>query len=198
MSSRSSTDPDTAAAVSGNADELILVGRVRRSHGVRGAVLVESLTDNPARFAAGSRLRLRGPAVGDGLGGDDDFLTVDHSQEHGGGLMVWFEGIGDREAADGLRGSELAVAEDEVPPLQEDGVWLEFQLVGCRVHDAKAGDLGEVRNLAEDGGGLLLVVDDGLRSLPIPFVREFLVEVDVAAKRIEVSLPEGLIEACAG
>jgi ribosomal 30S subunit maturation factor RimM len=54
-----------------------------------------------------------------------------------------------------------------------------------------------VVDLVEDGGGLLLVVAGEGRRVPVPFVERFLVRVDVAARRIEVSLPEGLVEACA-
>lgn len=186
-------------------EELVLVGHVRRAHGVRGAVLVESLSDNPDRFAAGSRMWLRedaeataAPATPDAPPDldPDDALVVERCQEHSGALMVWFEGVADRDAADALRGADLVVPASEVPP-PADGEWYEFQLVGCRVHDAEEGDLGTVSALVEDGGGLLLVVDDGLRRLPIPFVRDFLVEVDAEAQRIDVRLPPGLIEACA-
>lgn len=182
-------------------EELVLVGRVRRAHGVRGAVLVESLSDNPDRFAAGSRIWLREDAeAASGLASSDldpaDALEVESSQEHSGALMVWFEGVTDRDAADRLRGADLVVPASQVPP-PEEGEWYEFQLVGCRVHDAAEGDLGTVSALVEDGGGLLLIVDDGLHRLPIPFVRDFLVEVDLEAERIDVDLPAGLIEACA-
>jgi len=179
-------------------DDLILVGRVRRAHGVRGAVLVESLSDNPARFAAGSHMWLREDleAVPPSPPDPADALVVTQSQEHSGSMMVWFEGVADRDAADRLRGADLVVPTAEVPP-PADGEWYEFQLVGCRVHDAAEGDLGTVSALVEDGGGLLLIVEDGLRRLPIPFVRDFLVEVDLEAQRIDVDLPPGLIEACA-
>ena len=68
---------------------------------------------------------------------------------------------------------------------------------GCRCRDAAAGDLGEVVDLVEDGGGLLLVVDDGQRRVPVPFVRAFLRRVDPEGREIELELPPGLLEACA-
>lgn len=184
MSSRSSTDQPGTDPTAG---ELILVGRIRRPHGVHGAVVVESLSDNPQRFAAGSRLWTD-------AGGH---LTVERAQEHRGALLVWFETVEDRDAAEALRGAELSVPESEVPA-PEEGVWYQYQLVGCRCHDAAAGELGTVLEVLEDGGGLLLLVeDDAGRRLPVPFVAAFLRRVDVEARRIDLALPPGLIEACA-
>ena len=76
------------------------------------------------------------------------------------------------------------------------GTYYWYQLLGCRC-SAGGEELGEVTDLLEDGGGLLLVVADGERQVPIPFVRSFLKEVDVERGRIELDLPEGLLEACA-
>ena len=142
MSSKSSTEPQ--------GQEPVLVGRVRRPHGVRGAVIVESLTDVPHRWAPGSRLLDAADTRRE--------LEVERSQEHSGALLVWFRGVGDRDGADALRGVELAVREEDVPT-PEEGTWYQFQLVGCRCRDAEAGDLGEVVDLVEDGGGDLLLVD---------------------------------------
>jgi 16S rRNA processing protein RimM len=174
------------------AQETVLVGIVRRPHGVRGTVIVEPLTDNAERWQPGSRLLASGGA----LGTAGRTLTVERAQPHSGAALVWFEGVADREAALALRGCKLAVPVSEVPP-PEEGTWYEFQLFGCRCRDAAAGDLGEVVEVLEDGGGLLLVVDDGERRLPVPFVAAFLRRVDVEAKEIDLELPPGLIEACA-
>jgi 16S rRNA processing protein RimM len=201
----------------------VLVGRIVRPHGVRGELVVEVLSDNPERLAAGSELLVTGdepdaaPAVRSG-GGDPGpwgsarypagsppppeggsppaVLRVATSRPHRGRVLVEFEGVGDREAAERLRGLGLAVERAAVPPAPS-GTWYHFQLLGCRCRDAAAGDLGEVVELVEDGGGLLLVVDDGRRRLPVPFVGEFVRRVDLGAGVIEVELPPGLIETCA-
>jgi 16S rRNA processing protein RimM len=108
---------------------------------------------------------------------------------------VRFAGVADREAAAALRGGWLEIERSLVPPAPP-GTYYRYELLGCRCMDSGV-DLGEVVEVVEDGGGLLLVVSDGSREVPVPFVARFLRRVDVAGGRIEVALPPGLIEACA-
>jgi 16S rRNA processing protein RimM len=188
---------DSLTETASSAPSTVAVGRVLRPHGIRGEVVVEVMSDVPERFAAGAELLLM--AVGQAGEAAPEAarrrLTIKTVRPHRGVLLVRFAGVGDRDEADLLRG-ELAVPAGEVPE-PPAGTWYHFQLLGCRVADREAGELGEVVDLLEDGGGLLLVVEGGGRRVPVPFVERFLVSVDVAARRIEVALPEGLVEACA-
>jgi len=169
--------------------ERVLVGRVVRPHGVRGEVVVESLTDRASRFDAGRRLGCR-------AGSATSVLTVARSRPGSTGLIVAFEEIGDREAAAALRGAELEVDRAEVPPAKS-GEYYYYELVGARCVDARDGELGRVVDLEEGPAGLLLwVEDDAGRRLPLPFVERFVAGVDRAARRIDWRLPEGLIAAC--
>jgi 16S rRNA processing protein RimM len=173
--------------------ELAEVGRVLRPHGVRGELVVEGWSEKEDRFAPGAGL----------LRADGSRLVVAATRSHHGRLLVRFEGIEDRDRADELRGAVLHVERKEVPPAPE-GSYYHFDLVGCRVEDRSRGELGVVDGVVEDGGGALLrVVARGSgdargsgRELLMPFVRAYLVRVDIAARRIEVDLPEGLLEAC--
>lgn len=183
-SSRKTTDP---ADIAGRADlpERVSVGRVLRPHGVRGEVVVEVLSDVPDRLAPGRRLWAFGNRP----------VTVESQRPHKSGALVRFAGIDDRDRAEELRDALLEVDRSEVPAAPE-GTYYWYQLLGCRC-SAGGEDLGEVTDLVEDGGGLLLVVSRDGRQVPIPFVRSFLKEVDVERGRIELDLPEGLLEACA-
>ncbi|HEX5720466.1 MAG TPA: ribosome maturation factor RimM, partial [Thermoanaerobaculia bacterium] len=100
-----------------------------------------------------------------------------------------------RDQAEELRDALLEVDRSDVPDAPA-GTYYWYQLLGCRCR-VDGEDLGEVTDLVEDGGGLLLVVSKDGRQVPIPFVRSFLKEVDVERGRIELDLPEGLLEACA-
>ena len=193
MSSKSSrkTTTDTPADAAGRADlpERVAVGRVLRPHGVRGEVVVEVLSDVPGRLAPGRSLSASW------AGKPERIVTVESYRVHKTGALVRFAGFEDRDQAEELRDALLEVDRSEVPAAPE-GTYYWYQLLGCRCW-VDGEDLGEVTDLVEDGGGLLLVVSKEGRQVPIPFVQSFLKEVDVERGRIELDLPEGLLEACA-
>jgi len=185
MSSRSSR-------TEGRADlpERVTVGRVLRPQGVRGEMVVAVLSDVPRRFAPGTKLLMAREE-----GGPAEPVVVESERPHKGGAVIRLAGVGDRDQAEELRGRWLEVERSDVPAAPP-GTYYHFELLGCRCFDGGR-ELGEVVDLAEDGGGLLLIVADGERRVPIPFVARFLREIDVAAGRIDLDLPPGLIEVCA-
>jgi 16S rRNA processing protein RimM len=155
--------------------------------------MVEVLSDVPSRLAPGSRLIASRGSQSERT--PERTLTVAASQPHKTGARVRFEGVGDRDGAEALRGLTLEVERSAVPAA-EAGTYYYYELLGCRCHDGER-DLGEVVDLVEDGGGLLLIVADGEQQVPVPFVERFLREVDVVRGRIVLDLPPGLLEACA-
>jgi 16S rRNA processing protein RimM len=167
--------------------DIVVVGRVIRPHGLGGEVVVEIETDVPERFDPGSMLRL-GPRGRE--------VEVAESRPFGDRLLVRFSGFEDRTAVERLRGLDLTVERGEVPPAPA-GSFYHFELLDCWCHDAREGELGTVVALHEDGGGTLLEVVNGERKLLVPFVEAFVVRVDVAARRIELDLPPGLVDVCA-
>ena len=179
--------------------ERVAVGRVTSAHGLRGEVAVEVLSDVAGRFAPGASLLLtaRGEAPRPVVVASSRHFTSRHKDR----LLLSLQGIDDRTAAEALRGALLEVDAAAVPPAPE-GSWYHFDLVGCRCTDRRAGELGEVVEVVEGGGGDLLRVvaptreGEPARELLLPFVDAYLAEVDVAGRRILWELPEGLIEAC--
>lgn len=183
MSSRS---PNEASPL---LPDRVLVGRIRRPHGVRGELLVEVVSDVPGRLAPGSELWLESPE------GDSRMVTVAAHRAHPRGARLLLEGIEDREAAARLRGAVLETERHAVTPAPA-GSYYYFELTGCLCRDTRHGDLGQVCEVIEDGGGLLLEVRAGERLLLVPFVEEYVAAVDVAGRRIELQLPSGLLETC--
>ena len=200
MSSTSSKS--SGAAGRDDLPETVAVGRILRPHGLRGEVAVEVLTDAPRRLDPGSSLLLVRE-------GEPPVPVLVAARRAAGGPakaapphrarrafeLLRLAGIEDREGAEALRGGWLEIERSRVPPAPP-GTYYRYELVGCRC--ASGGEeLGEVVEVVEDGGGLLLLVSDGRREVPVPFVARFLRAVDVEHARIELDLPPGLIEACA-
>ena len=185
--------------------EAVLVGTILRPHGIKGEVTVALWSDYDRRFAPGAELRAAPPA-GTTPSADvklrERRLRVERSSPYKGGLRVAFADIGDRESAESLRGLELWVPLAEVPDAP-DGAYYVFELIGCRCFDERppegAGsvEIGTVVDIQADGGGTLLEVERDGRRTVLPFVEAYLVRVDLEARRIDLRLPEGLLETCA-
>ena len=108
--------------------------------------------------------------------------------------MLKLFGVADASTAAGLKGLEAASPAGEVPILPEGRYWVS-RLLGARVADETRGDLGIVTDVVETGGAdLLLVREESGRERLVPLAREIVREIDEAAGRIIVRLPEGLFE----
>jgi 16S rRNA processing protein RimM len=166
----------------------LVVGRVGRAHGVRGEVAVEVRTDAPEiRFAPGSVLATDPETVGP--------LTVAQVRRHSGRLLVTFAGVGDRSAAETLRGTLLLADAAAVPPLDDPDEFWDHELLGLAAVDRTGSPLGEVTDVLHPAGHDLLVVrrpDGG--ELLVPFVSEIVPEVDLARRTLVVDPPPGLLD----
>ena len=167
----------------------VLIGRVRRAHGLAGELVVEVLTDVAGRFEAGQSVAV----VREGESPRE--FSVVSARRHRDVLLVQLGGVVDRDQAELLRGAGLEVPRSGTPEAPE-GAFYYYELVGCVCHDRALGELGSITEVIEDGGGLLLKLEGGASTLLIPFVREYLERVDVEGGRIEVVLPPGLVEIC--
>jgi 16S rRNA processing protein RimM len=166
----------------------LVVGRVGRPHGLLGEVSVEVRTDDPdTRFAAGTVLVTdpaeRGP------------LTVETSHWHSGRLLVAFAGVSDREGAEALRDTLLVVDSAELPALADPDEFYDHQIVGLRAVLPTGEMLGTVHEVVHAPAGDLLAIrrPDRAEAL-VPFVAEMVPTVDLAAGRVVVDPPEGLLE----
>lgn len=167
----------------------VIVGRVRRPHGVRGEVVVTELTDIAGRFDEGSQLVARMSS------GESLSVVVASARPHGDVSLVRFEGCEDRDAAERFRAAMLEVERSAVPPSPE-GAFYYYELVGCRCFDRRSGELGEVVGLIEDGGGLLLELQSSRGRVLIPFVKAYVASIDIERGLIELDLPSDLVETC--
>jgi 16S rRNA processing protein RimM len=168
------------------ADELVAIGRVIKPHGIRGEVAVHVLSDVDGRFEPGATVQLGGTPT-----------RIASSRPHQGRLLVRFEGVGDRSAAEPLRGRII-----EAPPADLSGsdTYFVHELIGMAVVTPDGDHLGDVSDhveLPSSAGYDLLEVtrEDGTTWL-LPAVDEY-VEVgelpDGTELLVVVDPPEGLV-----
>jgi len=171
-----------------DAGEFITLARVVKTQGRHGEVAVEVFSDVPDRFVQGMKLHALGPE-----GGRRE-IQVEGFWPHKALLVLELAGIDSITAAEALLGCELQVPRAERAEL-EPGWNYVSDLAGCVVLDGER-EIGEVRKV-EFGAGeapLLVVVAAGSKEYEIPFAEAYLKRVDLAARRIEMALPEGMLE----
>ena len=168
-------------------DQMVLVGRVARSHGLRGQVVVNPETDFVAeRFHEGARLWTR-------VDGREQALTIVDARVEGRRPILAFEGYATVEAADALAGAELRVPESTLQPLPAGRYYL-HQLTGCRVETTDGVMVGIVSRVEGGEGSAVLAVDGARGEVLVPFAQEICVGIDIDARLIRVRMPEGLVE----
>ena len=172
--------------------DTVVVGRIGRPHGVRGQVTVEVRTDDPdLRFAPGATLLTEPASRGP--------LTVDAARWHSGTLLLTLvlpDGtvVADREAADELRNTQLLVPVEDLPELDDPDSFYDHQLVGLTAVLPDGSPLGEVTAVRHEGTELLVVRRPQRPELLVPFVTAIVPTVDLAAGRLVVDPPEGLLD----
>jgi 16S rRNA processing protein RimM len=170
-----------------NWDDAILVGVVARTHGNRGEVIVNPETDFPEeRFRKGARLWTRR------RGGEPATLDVVTMRMHQGRPVILFSGIGSMNDAELLAGQELRTEEVDADLLPE-GEFFHRDLVGCEVVTEAGEPVGRVTGVLDDSAQARLVVAGKRSELLIPLA-DAICTVDLAAKRITVRPPQGLLE----
>ena len=178
----------------------VRVARVGKPHGVRGEVTVRLYTDDPrARFAPGSSLDVRpGEHSGDHGPAAPSVLTVTGARWNKDVLVVRFAEVTDRTAAEALRGSELYAQVD--PREHAADEWHQDELVGLTAVDTTRDEVvGTVTALLHGPAQDLLEIEaTGGRRVLVPFVEQLVPEVDVAAGRVLLVPPPGLLELGAG
>ncbi len=184
--------------------EYAIVGLIRKAQGIRGEVVVEPLTDKPdVVFASGSRV-FAGTTDGElatahGITGGDEVptLTITRAQPFKKGLIVQFEELQDRDSAELWRGRYLLAPFRELPPLQEDEVYL-HDLTGMKVVSPAGAEIGEVTTFYELPQGVMLDVNTARGSVLIPYRAEIIVRTDLEARTIVMDDKLGLLDYSSG
>ena len=186
----SSSDSATPTRISEG--EFITIARVIKPQGRVGEVSAELFTDFPERFAERRHLFALGAT------GNRRELELEDFWPHKGRMILKFAGIDSIEDAATLAGAEIQIPREQRAHLEE-GAFFVSDLVGCRVFastgSAEVRELGPVTDVVFGAGEApLLQVREGAREFLIPFVESYTKQVDLDARRIELVLPEGMLE----
>ena len=162
----------------------LVVGRIGRTHGVKGWLKLQSWTSPAENILEFARLQVE-------TANGPESLRIDHSRRQGSGLLVHFEGYDEPELARRLTGCEVAVATSELAET-EAGEYYWHQLQGLQVVNTAGENFGRVGHLLETGANDVLVVEPDTGSIDdrqrlIPLVWDRVVRrVDLETGAIEV------------
>lgn len=167
----------------------LAVGLVVGPHGVRGELKVDLLTDDPHRFRLLKRVFV-------GLEGEEPVpWPLMGYRLHRQRVLLRLKGCEDRATAETLRGCLVQVPLADAIPLEE-GEYYEHQILGLSAWTVAGEYLGEVVEILYTGANDVYVIqgqDPGRKEILIPAIKGVVLEVDLAAGRLLIELPEGLL-----
>jgi 16S rRNA processing protein RimM len=161
----------------------VAVGRITRAHGVKGEVAVLVLSQVAERFEPGSRLFLSE--------GEDRPVTVGAVRPHRQRLLVQFEEVEDRDAAEALQGAYLFVPAGAAPQLPDGEFWT-HDLIGCEVVTTEGRSLGSIREVIHTPANDVWAAEGDGGEILVPALKDVVEEVDVKARRVVVRAISGL------
>ncbi|MFJ4833189.1 ribosome maturation factor RimM [Streptomyces sp. NPDC088747] len=166
----------------------LVVARVGRAHGIKGEVTVEVRTDEPELRLGPGAVLLTDPAT-------TGPLTVETGRVHSGRLLLRFEGVRDRTAAEALRNTLLIAEIDPDDRPEDPDEYYDHQLMDLDVVMVDGTEVGRITEISHLPSQDLFVVErpDGTEVL-IPFVEEIVTEIDLDEQRAVIDPPPGLID----
>jgi 16S rRNA processing protein RimM len=165
----------------------VCVARIGAAHGLRGEVRLQVFTEDPDAILAFGELTSEDGAKK---------FRVASLRPAKGHFVAKFEGVNDRNASELLTNIELYVARDRLPAIDEDGEFYHADLIGLRVEDKAGKNYGVVIAVRNFGASDLLEVAEPPKKSGtlIPFLDQFVPEVDLGAGRVIIEPVAGLFE----
>ena len=174
--------------------EFVTIARVSKTQGRHGEVAATLLTDFPELFATRKRLfALGGNATRGGAAGTARRkLDLDEHWFHKGMVVLKFAGVDSISDAETLVGSEIQVPRSERAILGSDEFYVS-DLIGCTVIDSGR-EIGRVKDVQFGSGEAPLLVVEGEKEYLVPFAAAYIQKIALEQKRLEMKLPEGMLE----
>jgi len=159
----------------------LVVGTLKRSHGIRGDVVMEVHTDFPERLASGKTVF---------IGEEHRPLKITNIRQANKDLLIRFEGYTNPESTGDLRNQVVFVLTKDIPSLP-DGEYYHHQLIGLRVVTDSGHQIGTLTEILETGANDVYVITPAEgEEILIPAVSDFILGIDLAAREIKVAPPE--------
>jgi 16S rRNA processing protein RimM len=159
--------------------DLVAIGQIVKSFGVKGDVRVKSLSDVPGRFEGLRQVTIEMPS------GKTIETVVSHVRKDLDSYVIGLEALSTPEEAALFRGSLLKIPEDQVPALP-DGQYYEFQLIGMAVNDEQGQPLGTLEDIIETGSHPVFVVRGSGREWLVPGRQAVIASMDVVQRTMMV------------
>lgn len=166
--------------------EIIVIGKITTAHGIRGEVKVSLFVDDGAFIRDLDHLCLEGRPR--------RTIELAHARIQGSQAIIAFKGVETRNDAEALRGRELSIPFEWMPALDEDEFYV-AEIMGLTVETETGETLGTVKDVIFTGANEVYVIEGGEKGeILLPAIESVVQSVDVAAGRMVVVLPEGLID----
>jgi 16S rRNA processing protein RimM len=177
------------------------LARIRRPQGRKGEVFADVLTDFPEKFAERRQLWLlageAAPQAASAPAAEPRPVELIAHWPHKGGMVLHFAGVDSISAAEELAGLIVAIPRTERAPLAENEVYID-DLIGCTLLDVAGSEpviVGAIEDVDRVAGPVaLLVVQGAAGEVLIPFAKSYLKKIDLEGRRVEMALPEGLVD----
>jgi 16S rRNA processing protein RimM len=174
----------TAGSLSSGEPVFLAVGKLRRSHGVKGEMVMDIFTDFPERLKTGVRVF---------IGAQHTEQRIRSQRPNGSSLLIAFQGFSTPESVAELRNQVVFVRADDRPPLPE-GEYYHHQLLGLRVVDEGGQTLGKlVEILSSPANDVYIVQPEAGTEILLPALKSVILNVDLEQRVMRVHLLPGLI-----
>jgi len=172
--------------------EFVTIARVAKTQGRHGEVAATLLTDFPELFETRRKLFALGDSTEQGGTAERRQLDLDEHWFHKGMVVLKFAGVDSISDAEALVGSEIQIPRSERAALGNDEFYVS-DLIGCTVTDSGR-EIGRIKDVQFGSGEAPLLVIEGEREYLVPFAAAYIEKIALEQKRLEMKLPEGLLE----
>ncbi|MEI6131549.1 MAG: ribosome maturation factor RimM [Bacillota bacterium] len=167
--------------------ELVEIGKIHNTHGLRGEVKIIPYSGVPAQFRNYKQIVIRSQ-------NEDMFFEVKSVKTIRNSAVISLVGILNIETAEKFKGLSVFTLIESLPELETDSYYVK-DLINCYVYDETIGKLGIIRDVISTGSNdVYILAREEKRDLLIPALKSTVKKVDISNKKIDVVLPQGLFE----